>query len=436
MPTISTFNGLNIALRGLLAQQRAIDVTGHNIANVETPGYSRQEAVLGAAPSLLLPSGQLQNGYGAQLGQGVDVLTYRRIRDDFLDLQWRAQNMAKGEAAVTAERLGQVEAVLGESAETGLGALLNKFWSAWADLANNPESEAARTAVEGAAQNLAGAFNALDRSLDLIGQQATQEISDLLGPNGPITEIANELAELNRHINHAIQAGQEPNDLLDRRDLLLDRLSQYGQVSVTPDATYPAMLNVTFAGAATPLVDQTTVTVPAPADLGPTPGGRLGGLLGVANSVADYRTALDALANQLITDVNAAHGSAIFTGAGAGGIAVASPLVINAGTGAAGDNSIALAIAGMRGGAIDKAWANLVTRIGGDVSSAQTKQATQERVLDALTAQRQATAGVSLDEEMVNLVRFQRGYQASARAMSTIDEMLDVLINRTGKVGL
>jgi len=437
MPQISSFSGLNLALRGLLAQQRSLDVTGHNIGNVETPGYSRQEAVLAAAPSLLIPASGIQNGAGAQLGQGVDVQTFRRIRDDFLDLQWRAQNMASGEANVTTQRLDQVEGVLGESSDTGLGALLNQFWSSWQTLANNPNSDSARTAVAGAAKDLAGAFNALDGSMASLQAQTTQGVSDLLGPDGPVRSIGTELGKLNLAINQAVEAGQQPNDLKDRRDYLLDQLSAYGQVSIAADATYPAMLNVTFAGATTPLVNQTTVTVPTPADIAATPGGQLGGLLNVGTTIAGYRTTLDTLANTLITDVNSAHGSAIFTGTGAGGITVTLPLTVNAGsTGADGANDRALAIAAMRGTAVDKGWANLVTQIGGDLASAQTAQTTQTRVLDSLTAQRSSVNGVSLDEEMANMVRFQRAYQASARVMSTMDDTLDTLINRTGRVGL
>jgi flagellar hook-associated protein 1 FlgK len=345
--------------------------------------------------------------------------------------------MASGQSDVTAERLGQVESALGESSTTGLGATLNKFWSSWSQLANNPNNASARTAVAGAAKDLADAFNALDGSMGLIQGQTTQAITDLLGANGPIKPLADELGKLNFAINQAVQAGQQPNDLLDRRDLLLDKLSGYGQVSITPDATYPAMLNVSFAGAATPLVDQTTVTMPTSADISATPGGQLGGLLGVGATIAGYRTTLDTLANTVATAVNTAHGSAIFTGAGAGGIAVTLPVTINAGsTPEDGANDIALAIAAMRGTAVDKGWANLVTQIGGDVASAKTAQMTQTRVLDSLTAQRTSVNGVSLDEEMTNMVRFQRAYQASARVMSTMDEALDTIINRTGRVGL
>ena len=102
---ISSFYGLQTSLRGLLAQQRALDTTGHNIANASTAGYSRQEAVLAASPALVIQQGAVQSGAGAHIGSGVDVQSYRRIRDTFLDLQYRAQ----------ATRLGKLPPLSAES---------------------------------------------------------------------------------------------------------------------------------------------------------------------------------------------------------------------------------------------------------------------------------------------------------------------------------
>jgi flagellar hook-associated protein 1 FlgK len=249
--------------------------------------------------------------------------------------------------------------------------------------------------------------------------------------------MATELAKLNLQINQAVQAGQQPNDLQDRRDLLLDKLSRYGQVSVTQDPTYPAMLNVSFAGATTPLISQGTATMPTASDISASPGGQLGGLLATATTVGGYRTSLDAIANTLASTVNTANGSTVFSGAGAGGLAVNLPVTINAGTTtAAGDNSVALAIAALRGGATDQGWASFVSSVGSDVATVTGNQSTSDRVLDSLSAQRSSTSGVSLDEEMANMMRFQRGYQAAARALTAMDDNLDRLINNTGRVGM
>jgi flagellar hook-associated protein 1 FlgK len=445
--SISTFNGLNIALRGLTAQQRALDVTSHNIANIETPGYSRQEAVFAASPVLDIAAGALQKGQGAQLGQGVDILTYRRLRDDFLDLQWRAQNMGGGQAEVSAQRLGQVQTALGSGTSSDLGVMLDKFWSAWQTLAANPQSASAKANVAGTAQNLAQAFERMDGDFAALGAQATQQVGNLLGAQGPIQPIADELAKLNKSINQAQISGVPHNDLLDRRDLLLDQLSRYGQVSVVPDPAldasgnpaYPGMVQVSFGGATTPLVSQSTVTMPTTATLSATPGGMLGGLQDVAVKVAGYRATLNGLAGSVIGSVNGLSSTAIFSGTGANDIAsVATAATVSAGaaSGAAGDNSAALAIAALRGGAVDGGYAGLVQTIGADTAQAAANQDTVTRVLGSLTEQRQSVAGVSMDEEMANMVRFQRGYQAAARALTTMDEMLDTLINSTGRVGL
>ncbi|MCZ4492844.1 MAG: flgK [Conexibacter sp.] len=444
--SIGSFGGLNTALSGVTAQQRALDVTSHNIANVETPGYSRQEAVFGARPSLTIPAGAKLDGTGAQLGQGVDVLTYRRLRDDFLDLQFRAQNMTGGQADVTAQRLGLAQDALG-SGDAALGKQLDKFWSSWQTLAANPQSASAKSAVVGIAQTLAQRFSTLDADFNTIGTQATAAVTDLLGPQGPIKPIADELAKLNTQINLQQGVGQQPNDLLDRRDLLLDQLSRYGQVSVGPDPTldaqgqpaYPGMVQVSFGGAATALVSQSTVTMPTTATLSATPGGQLGGLQDVAGKMAAYRTTLSGLASSIITSVNSAAASPVFSGTGATDMAVvATSATISAGAsgGPAGDNSVALAIAGLRGGAVDTGYAGLIGTIGADVRTAESNSTTSTSVLDSLTARRQSVAGVSMDEEMTNMIRYQRGYQAAARALTTMDEMLNTLINSTGRVGL
>jgi flagellar hook-associated protein 1 FlgK len=430
---ISSFMGLETSLRGLLAQQRALDVTTHNITNADRPGYTRQEAVMAAASALEIP-GATQNGGLAQLGQGVDVQAYRRLRDAFADLQYRAANMSSGEGSTRTDALSQVDDAFGEPSDTGLNAAISSFFDSWDALAANPESSAARQAVVGTANALTAAFSALDGRLASISDNAATEYSDITGPNGPVMSAATELQTLNVAIRDAVRGGGAPNDLLDRRDEILDNLSQYGQVSVTDLGD--GMISVQFGDATSPLVDATN-TVNPPTGM-TAPGGKLGALLGVQASIAGYRTRLDAVASQLAGAVNGASGITFFNGSTAAGLSVA---VTAAGvpataTGASGASEIARAVAALRGGAGEAAYADLVHTIGADASAAQRAAQTGKALVDAADARRQSTNGVSLDEEMTNMVRFQRGYQASARAMSTMDEMLDVLINRTGKVGL
>jgi flagellar hook-associated protein 1 len=444
--SIPAFSGLNTALRGVQAHQAALDTIAHNIANIDTEGYSRQRVVFGASPSLNI-DGVKQDGTGAQLGQGVDVLQYQRLRDDFLDLQYRAQNMAAGQSDVQSKRLGVVQTDLASGTPGDVGQLLDKFWGAWSTLSANPADAAAKAGVVGAAQNLASRLNTLDSDMASAGTQATAAVTDLLSDAGPIKPIADELAKLNDQINRATGAGVSPNDLLDRRDLLLDQLSTYGQVSVTADPTldasgkpaYPGMIQVSFGGAATPLVAQTTATMPTVATLSATPGGQIGGLQDVAAKTAGYRTTLASMASSIISTTNSITSSPVFSGTGANDIAVvATSATISAGAagGAAEDNSVALAMKNLRGGAIDTTYAGLVRSIGSDVQTANNANTTANSVLGSLTSQRASVSGVSMDEELANMIKFQRGYQAAARALTTMDEMLDKLINSTGRVGM
>jgi len=450
MTQISTFFGLQQSLRGLLAHQRAMDVTGHNITNANTQGYSRQEAVMAAATPYEIEAGLLVDGGGAMLGGGVDIQAFRRIRDGFLDLQFRAQSMSLGGYDATTSALQQVEEGLSEPGENGIAAQLDKYWSAWSAVANNPENLATRQNLVEQGRILAGSIKDLDARLSTINSQVTAEYASLTGANGDVKSMADEIAKLNQAIKFAVADGDQPNDLYDRRDVLLDKLSSLAQVSVTDLGN--GAISVNFGDAATPLVNDGTVTWPQALT---APGGRLGALLQLTapvtatppGTIESYRVDLNAFAKKLADDVNALHnpggtGTNFFT-YGAAGTEAASLAVNVTATGvryatgtATGSNDIAIALAKLRGAGADQQYQSLVARIGSDVKNSERLQSNAEVLTGAIDDRRSSTSGVSMDEEMTNLIRFQRGYQASARAMSTIDEMLDVLINRAGRVGL
>jgi flagellar hook-associated protein 1 len=443
MAAVSTFSGLQTALRGLLAQQRSLDVTSHNVANASTPGFSRQEAVLGASPALKIPAGAVQSGAGAELGTGVDVLAYRRLRDQFLDLQFRAQSMRLGGLAAQVQGLETVEVAFAEPGENGIANQLQEFWSGWESLANAPENPAARQALVEKARGLTTSIAALDSQLATAAEQAGAEYASITGPSGEVGQIAGEIAKLNEAIRSSLSSGAAPNDLYDRRDLLLDQLSEMAQLTVTDlgDGT----IEVGFGAAAAPLVEGTAVNWPQALS---EPGGKLGTLLNLSSptgTVASYREALDSFATELADSVNAIHttggGPAFFTyvaGAAASTltVAVSAAEVQTSAAAPVGGNDIALAIGALRGGAAEQAYSSLVSRVGTDMSEARRGEENAQALVLAVQERRDSTSGVSLDEEMTNMVRFQRAYQASARAMTSFDEALDVLINRTGRVGL
>jgi flagellar hook-associated protein 1 len=438
---ISSFAGIQTSLRGLLAHQQAIDTTSHNIANANTEGYSRQEAVMSPTHALQIAGG---TGGIIHLGTGVTVEDFRRIRDGFLDLQYRAQNMQVGDQQTRSTQLDQVELALAEPGDNGIADQLAKFWNGWADVSNSPDDVAARQALIDQAKNLAASFKTVDSQLTTVKSQASAEYAAITGPAGDVPAIAGEIAQLNAAIKQFTAAGSSPNDLMDRRDQLLDRLSKLAQVSVTDLGG--GTIRVDLGDAALPLVNDTTVTWPQALS---APGGKLGALIDITKSggtIDSYRADLNNVVKTLADAVNLLHnpggtGTNFFTyaaGVEAGSLAVnvTTATVRTSTSGAAGANDVALAIAGLRGGTGDKLYTGFVTRIGGDLKNAQRGEANATVLLNSIDDRRQSTSGVSMDEEMTNLVRFQRGYQASARAMSTMDQMLDTLINRTGIVGL
>ena len=440
---ISTFFGLETTLRGILAHQRAIDTTSHNVANANTQGFSRQEAVLGATDPYMIAAGIGRTNVG-HIGSGVNVEEFSRIRDMFLDLQYRAQAMQVGQQETTARQLDQVELALAEPSDNGISRELAKLWNAWSDVANSPENPAARQALIDQAANVAAAFKVVDDQLTTVKAQALAEYGSITGPGGEVELIAQEIVQLNKAIKSFVANGDTPNDLLDRRDLLLDKLSKLGQVSVTP-ATNGSIV-VQFGDAALPLVNDTAP--PNWPQALAAPGGKLGALIDISKAggvVDQYRTQLNAVVKQLADDVNAIHtsggGAPFFSyvaGSEAGTLAVSATIatIETTTTGAPGANDLALSIARLRGGTADNLYTAFVTRVGGDLKNAQRGEANANVLLDSIEDRRQSVSGVSMDEEMTNLLRFQRGYQASARTMSTMDQMLDTLINRTGVVGL
>jgi flagellar hook-associated protein 1 FlgK len=448
---ISSFYGLQTSLRGLMAQQRLLDTTSHNIANASTKGYSRQTATLAASQALQLPAGGTADGAGAHIGSGVDVQSYSRVRDQFLDLQYRGQNTNLSEWKARTSGLDTAELSLNEPGEDGINKQLSNFWAAWSTFGNDTKNPASQQVVVAKGAALADAISSVRAQMTGAQGVAQAEYDDISRPasgtdqGGQVAQVATELADLNKTISGYVTAGDAPNDLMDRRDQLLDQLSEYGQISV--DKLDTGSLNVSFVdkttGATYPIVtDMAATWAGPPAGDNWTPGGKLGGLLGVAKSpggtIDGYLNTIDTLASSIASKVNAAYGGTFFTtGTPAGATLQVDPALVADPTTLTPTNAAAMAVASLLGDpAIDGAYKAFVSQVGSDVNAADRQQANAQIVTDSVDDRRQSVSGVSMDEEMSNLIRFQRAYQASSRAMSTMDEMVDVLINRTGKVGL
>lgn len=367
--------GLDTAVKALRAHQLAVDVASHNIANAQTPGFSRQRVLL--RPVGLDGSDHFsRDNLLGRPGFGVDAKDVNRIRDTFLDFQTRQSLSSRGQAAALATPLGNAEVVFNDPSDDGMSALLGKFWAAWHDVVNEPESSAARTALIHATTTfttrLQGAHNQItDQRADLNTQVS--------GIAEQINAKASEIASLNLQVKQVELNGDMANDLRDRRDLLLDDLAGLANVSYSEDSTgsvsvYLGTHELVFGTAVRTInvVNDTTnpgmvkLQYAIDSDDVIVTSGQLRGVLDARDfALPDLIAKLDTFASGLINSVNSIHQAgygldgttnlAFFTGSGASDIAVnaalaGSPHKIAAATGPSqpGNPANALAIANLQ----------------------------------------------------------------------------------------
>ena len=577
----SPFYGLDIGVSALRAAQQLLNTAAHNVANANTPGYSRQRVSLVASPPYTFPAA---NRYAlpGQIGSGVTVTAITRVRDTYLDLQVQAQTALQGEWDTRQGELAKVEAVFPEPSDSGLGSTISKFWNAWQDVASDPTSTAARTAMTEQAASLAMQINRDSTQLNMIASGIDSQVSQQVQT---VNDLATQIAALNGQIQRVTITGDHANDLMDQREQLLEKLSAIvpAYVVAQPDGT----MNVLIGG--TDLVSTVyarTIIAQADPATGHTnpvwadgsevalPSGQLKALIAVRDTdVAGYLGQLNSLAKGVADATNTLHqrgfdangnaGLPIFTyraGNEAGTFAVnptlaSDPRLVaaSASPGTPGDSSVAGLIADLRNarsysagvagtdvvggmdlntgttarlmavsagtaapggytfsgagnsltltaadgssqtinvadlaadgtqtlnfdqlgikltvnaGGAGKAgadmvsdltaaghntlvaaslfvpsqtttefFAGLVGKIGTASAQSQEMSKNQQMVVDQLTTRVQEISGVSLDEEATDMIRFQHAYQAAARVITTMDEVLDTLINRVGLVG-
>ncbi|MFN8109596.1 MAG: flagellar hook-associated protein FlgK [Thermoleophilia bacterium] len=466
----STFFGLNTALSGLVAQQRALDTTNHNLANVNTEGYSRQRVSTQASLAYAQPALNTAVGKG-QLGTGVEVQQYTRLRDQFVDLQYRSQNAAAGQYQARNDALEQLNQVVAEPSDTGITALLGNFWGSWQSLTQAPESASVRESVRSAGEQLATGIK--DMRANFVSAQ--NELTTRIGADAnDVNLLAGQVNELNQSIAKVVAVGQQPNDLQDQRDLLIDKISKIGNLTLTPVGTTGA-LTLAFGGqvlvnGATNTVNNVAVDAAGNVTVGGNAAtvsdGSLRGEIDVRDTsiggANGYLTKLDTLAATLITQINTRHaagfaldgttGNTFFQGTDASNIAISAAVqgstdkIAASGTAAdvPGGNAAALNLAQLKDVALpigtattnmDGYWASVVSGLGVDADRAGRLLQVQNNVLQVAAGRRDSTSGVSIDEEVTDMVRYQQSYNASARMMTTLDGILDTIVNRMGTVG-
>jgi flagellar hook-associated protein 1 FlgK len=456
------FVTLNTALSALYAQQHGLDVTGQNVANANTDGYTRQRIRTSAIGS---PSGVAIHSTSFSAGQGVRTVGFDRLQDAFLERRALQEQSTLSGLTTTRDVLDRIERSFNEPGENGIQAQLSKLWGAWSDVANRPTDPGARTQLGEVAATLAGDFNRLASDFGALRDSLTQQLGARVAD---VNATAVAVAELNARIQTSVNAGGSPNDLLDERDRLVGHIAELADVTIRsgPAGTVDILVGGTAVvrGAAASSMNLTASASGAvslswngygtPVDV---TGGEVGSLAaGVNTVVPGYLAQLDVVANQLRTAVNAQHALGadgmtpptsppvdFFSGTGAGDLAVnplilSDPRLIAAGASGAGalDGANAQAIARLSEqlSGPDAAYRNMVTTLGIDAQRASRRVDTQTDISRQVDEARKSQASVSLDEEMTNMLMYQHAYEAAARLMTTVDETMDVLM-RTGVVG-
>lgn len=472
---LGLFGILNVGTRSMQAQRAGVEVAGQNLANVNNPAYSRQRVSI--STSLTVAS-----DFGPQ-GTGADAVAIVQMRSAILDHQIQAEASLRGGLEARQLALQYAQSALGvqidrlasgasgASAAQGVGGAnsladgLSDLFNAFQSLSTNPTSMAERQTLLMKASGLASQFNQFDARVDNLRQSLNSSIdSDATAAN----QLLREIADLNDRIGRVEAAGSGlANDLRDTRQERLEALAKYVNIDLSTSAN--GAVDISIGGVAMVTGNQLTDTIET-YDAG---GGQVfvravtagtpltlksGSIQGTIDArdgaITDLQTSVNRLATLLIGEVNAVHatgfgladttGANFFTGTDASDIAVNTallddPSLVQASgvSGAPGDNQAALALAqiaqkklpGLNGQTLSQGYSQTVAAFGQALASVNTDLSDQQTVENMLLRQRDSIGGVSLDEEMADLTKFQKAFAASARLITTVDEMLDTVVN-------
>jgi flagellar hook-associated protein 1 FlgK len=515
----STFQSLETAKRALFTQQAALQTTGQNIANANTAGYSRQVVNMQASRPMEA-IGMTHSTSPGQIGTGVEVTSITRIRESFLDNQYRNNSQDQGKLSIQADTLGKLESIFNEPSTTGIQTLVDNYWKSWSDLAQDPENVTGRQILS---ENTLALTNAINLSSKQLGD-LKKDLTDNIGVKATqVNTILDNVSKLNLEISRISAYGDNPNDLQDQRDLLVDQLSKIVNITVTDT---PQGYNINM-GSTALVTGQTYAPVDA-AGLQGAYGTDLssGEVYGMITSrdtfVKNYQSQLDTLANSLangkfsvtipagsvlpegitlngvtysgssrtlstaltipVNGINQLHtmgytlqdpptpGVPFFVSSDGGPITASSirlnPIIEKTPDAIAtsmrtdgtpekvvpGNNTLSLLMANLKdtkinfvspdgsvpviaNGTMADYYRSVIGQLGVQSQDAKRQVTNQDAILAQVDSSRQSVSGVSLDEEMSNLIKFQHAYNAAARVMTMEDQLLDKVINSMGLVG-
>jgi flagellar hook-associated protein 1 FlgK len=456
---------LTIGQTALLAQQKAIDITGNNIANVNTEGYSRQRLNLVQNSPVRVTNLTMSTGVSAE--QSI-----QRFYDEFVNSQLNSENESLGRWEAQKSALEKIEVMFDEVSGYGLSTAMSDFFNAWQDLANNPSGHVERVQLVSAAEYMTETFNQISSSIQEFQSDINTNVDNIVDEVNSITE---KIAGLNQKITQVEVTGHNANDYRDERDLLVKELSKLIDIESFEDGDGNMTITV---GDGKPLVENSSAW-----ELTTTDNGGVqdvfwkssdGSTVNITNAIDDgelkgwietrdvllndYSSRMDDLAAAIVDSVNTLHsggttldgtitsGVNFFDPAGndAATISVNADILSNVQLIAAADasedvpggsgNAIAISElqnssqATLGNATFDSYYNSLVGDVGQDATSANFNYEHQTSMVNRLENQRQEISGVSLDEEMVNLVKFQHAYNAAAKIITTVDEMMQTIL--------
>lgn len=442
---------MSLSVGALLAQQAGLQTTSDNIANVNTDGYCRKRVVLAEDTASL-------DG-GATIGSGVHVEKVESLRDSVLDLRISDETQQQGALNGYVGAMGQVDSLFSD-VDSGIGAQIDALFNSITQLSADPSDVSQRQNVLLAAGNLADAFRTTSHNLTGLKQTLDAGIDQGVSE---VNQLAGNIASLNAEVTRLEKLGGDAGTFEDQRTQLIRNLSQQIDVSVVQSDDG---LTLTTASGAPLVVGSKAYSLSTVLDAngcrrvfsGDTDitsqiaGGNIGGLLRARDQgIASVLNDLDTLATGLATSLNAANRNGLDLDGAAGGDIFAAPTAQNAAAnfsvimtdprklaassdGTVGDNSNLAAFTAVRNNACVAGqnpldfYSGLVSRVGNDVATATADGNAVDLVLQQLDNQRGSVSGVSLDEEAANLVRFQRAFEASARVVSVVDQMLQTVL--------
>jgi len=454
---------LNIAKDALLSHQTAINLTGANVANVDTPGYSRQRPIFQSVGSVEMGTGQIQIG--------VEIEKIERMYDQFLEVQINEQMHGFGYDETRKEELGKIEIIFNETQGGGINELLSEFWNAWGDLSENPSGQPERVALASISQNLAYMFRSYGNDLISIQDSANVQIYDLMGQvNNYLTDIA----DLNEKITQMTTGRGDTNDLRDKRSELMKGLAEIIDYQYIEDAS--GSVNIFLSNGTSIVEGGKTWQLNVKANptnsfyydivLADDPNeesinnvinsGQMAGFLEIRDTTAaNYLNRLNNLVASIVSEVNTQHGLGYDLDQNLGGdffdptmieaknMCVSANILSDINKIAAsetvnGDGGNAINLGALKDTNVTIAgetatfnshYSSLMARIGQDVADGSRKYDHSSSFMDQLVNKKENISGVSVDEEMINLMKYQMGYNSAAKLCSVADELIDTLLS-------